>query len=62
MGDRGGKKDKEKNRQHLAKKQKQEKQRKQNRIPPTTTVLRNPTLPSLSSVIGGVDAFGRQAL
>ena len=41
MGDRGGKKDKEKNQQQLAKKQKQKDQRKQDKTPPRTTLAVN---------------------
>ena len=38
MGDKGGKKDKEKNQQQLARKQKQKEQRKQDNVPPRTAI------------------------
>jgi hypothetical protein len=41
MGDRGGKKDKEKNQQQLAKKQKQKDQKKHDKAPPRATVAVN---------------------
>ena len=41
MGDKGGKKDKEKNQQQLAKKQKQKEQRKQANVPPRTAMAVN---------------------
>ena len=41
MGDRGGKKDKEKNQQQLVQKQKQKEQRKQDKVPPRTAVAVN---------------------
>ena len=41
MGDKGGKKDKQKNQQQLAKKQKQKEQSKQDHVPPRTAMAVN---------------------
>jgi hypothetical protein len=41
MGDRGGKKDKEKKQQQLVQKEKLKEQRKQDKVPPRTAVAAN---------------------
>lgn len=41
MGDRGGKKDKEKNQQQIAKKQKQKEQGKRDKVPPRRVMTVN---------------------
>jgi len=41
MGDKGGKKDKEKNQQQLANKQKQKEQKRQDKVPPRTAIAAN---------------------
>jgi hypothetical protein len=59
MGDKGGKKDKEKNQQQHAKKQQQKEQRRQDKVPPKTAMAINTRSLSLHE---SFDTRARQSL